>query len=66
MAIYRLLSIANQRVFDRVEYQAEDDTEALALFAIRGETTDCELWCGERRVATIPRGADPILVDLAQ
>jgi|GEM_PF-6408546 len=55
MANYRVLCLERGRVAERSDYIAEDDGEALALFVLRRETADCELWCGERLVAAIPR-----------
>ncbi|KKC27738.1 hypothetical protein [Sphingomonas sp. SRS2] len=48
-------------IVDRFDFEAEDDSEALALLALRREKLECDLWCGDRLVATIPSGANPVL-----
>lgn len=54
--VYRSYCLNGTKVVESDEYDAEDDAEALALFALRREKHDCELWCGDRKVATIPPG----------
>jgi hypothetical protein len=61
MIQYRLHCIAGGTIRETTHFQASDDAEALALVGLRGETTDCELWCGERRVAVIPTGGEAVL-----
>jgi hypothetical protein len=65
MAIYRLFCLDDGHVVERADYCADDDSEALALFTLRGELTDCELWFGNRLVATIPAGQSPKLAATA-
>jgi hypothetical protein len=36
-------------------FVAADDGEALALVRLRLVRMDCELWCGSRLVATLPK-----------
>ncbi len=60
MATYRVCCIYDDEMAEVSEFDAEDDKEALALLAIRGEKTDCELWQGGRLVATVKRGANPL------
>ena len=40
---------------------ADDDVEAVELVRLGRELTDCELWCGKRKVAFIPRGGAPVI-----
>ncbi len=61
MATYRSYCLDGARVIESAEYEGDDDAEALELFALRGEKSDCELWCGDRKVATIAKGTEPIL-----
>jgi len=61
MPIYRSYCLDVARVIESAEYEAADDADALRLFAKRGDKHDCELWCGDRKVATIPSGSAPIL-----
>ena len=61
MAEYRLYCInSDNRIVHAAQFEADDDDEALELVRIRRETTDCELWSGKRKVASIPRGQPPI------
>lgn len=46
------------------EIEADSDSEALALMGLRGEKSDCELWCGDRLVARVPRGSNPSSAEL--
>src|SRR4051794_11595522 len=62
MATYQLLCLEAGRVVERSAIDADSDAEALTLPALQAEKTDCELWNGERLVATISRGADPRFV----
>jgi hypothetical protein len=44
-------------------FVAADDGEALALVRLRLVRVDCELWCGSRLVATLPKkGGAPLLL----
>lgn len=65
MPRYRVLCFEGPTIAERAEFEAEDDDEALVLFALRGETTDCEIWQGDRKVAVIPRGTTPRLAGRA-
>ena len=62
MATYRVVCIEQGRTIEQSSFVAEDDAEALALFSLRHEVTDCEIWCGERLVARLPRGELPVLL----
>lgn len=66
MPAYQLLCFERGRVVERLVFDAEDDAEALALFVLRNEQTDCELWCGDRLVARIPKGHAPMHLDDAR
>ena len=59
MVTYRIFGLEGGAPFERLEYDADDDAEALALFGLRGEKEDCNLYCGVRKVATIMRGNIP-------
>lgn len=61
METYRVDCLSGSEVVETDQYEARDDIEALILFNLRGETTDCELWCGIRLVARVPNGGRPIL-----
>jgi len=65
MVVYTLLCIEDGRVIERSGIEADCDEEALALLSLHGEKTDCELWCGERKVAAVARGSDPRLAGSA-
>ncbi len=62
MQTYRVHCLSGDQIVETGEYIAKDDSEAVTLFHLRGERTDCELWCRERLVAKIPKGSMPILV----
>jgi hypothetical protein len=59
MSMYRVFCRKGNLVAEPSNFDAEDDSEALMLFVIRGETPDSELWCGRRQVAPIPTASDP-------
>ena len=63
MAIYRVICLDSGRIVERCQYEADSDSEALRLFDLRQESTDCELWRGTTRIALIPKGCRPILVE---
>jgi hypothetical protein len=63
MAMYQVLCIENGRIIERTEIDADSDDEALALLSLGREKTDCELWCGKRKVASIARGANARFVE---
>lgn len=62
MQTYRVHCLSGEQIVETGEYEARDDSEAVILFHLRGEKTDCELFCGERLVAKIPEGGMPIWV----
>lgn len=62
MARYFVFLMDGDSILDRLDFEADDDAEALALLALRRERADCDMWCGDRFVATIPKGANPSLV----
>jgi len=62
MADYRLyLMSGDGHILQAAELTADDDREAIELVLLRQERSDVELWCGKRKVATVPRGQPPIL-----
>lgn len=61
MPSYRVLCLEGSKIAERSDFEVEDDDEALVLFALRGEKADCEIWHGDRKVAMIPKGANPRL-----
>ncbi len=63
MATYRVYCMNGEEIAEVSEMDAEDDKEALALLAIRGEKSDCELWQGGRLVATVKRGQNPLWIE---
>ncbi|KRB79349.1 hypothetical protein ASE00_19760 [Sphingomonas sp. Root710] len=62
MARYFVFLMDGDSIIDRLDFEADDDAEALALLALRREQVDCDMWCGDRFVATIPKGTNPSLV----
>jgi hypothetical protein len=52
MARYTILNSGKDGATERFEIEADDDEEALALFALRLERSNCELWLGDRRIKT--------------
>lgn len=65
MARYFVFCMEGDRILDRFDFEADDDSEAMALLALRRERVEIDLWCGDRLVATIPKGKKPIFVDRA-
>ena len=63
MARYFVFCMEEERILDRFDFEADDDSEAMALLALRRERVEIDLWCGDRLVATIPKGKNPIFVD---
>lgn len=61
MIEYRLYCIVSGTIKETTLFNANDHEEALGLVGLRGETTDCELWCGDRRVAFLPSGCEPVM-----
>jgi hypothetical protein len=53
MPLYRILCLDGGRIVESLNLDADDDKEAVALLMLRGEKTDCELWCGQRQVARL-------------
>ena len=66
MATYWVFCLENARVTHHLDYEAEDDAEAMKLMTIRREERDCELWCGDRKVATVTTDNELILVGHAR
>ena len=63
MPVYRIHCLGTE-VPDET-FEATDDAEALALAQLRLVPLDCELWCGARFVAALPKdGGRPILASL--
>jgi hypothetical protein len=62
MAEYLLyvLNADGSRELSRDLYAVDDD-EALHLARLRQVTADIELWCGERKVALLPRGMPAVM-----
>lgn len=57
MAHYRFyLMDAADRIMHASDLEADDDAQAIELLCLRGEQTDVELWCGKRKVASLPKG----------
>ncbi|MET0372620.1 MAG: hypothetical protein ABW128_00015 [Rhizorhabdus sp.] len=60
MTRYFVFCMDGDRILERLDFEAEDDAEAIALLALRRERVECDLWCGSRLVATIPKGGNPV------
>ena len=63
MARYFVFCMDGERILERFDFEAEDDAEAVALLALRRERAECDLWCGDRLVAIIPKGENPFFID---
>ena len=66
MATYWVFCLDGGRVRHHLDFNADDDGEAVELMTIRQEDCDCEVWHGDRKVATMQRGEAPILVARSQ
>ncbi len=62
MLTYWVFCLEGSRVVHHLDFEADDDEEAIELVTIRREDADCELWCGDRKVATIMRDERPVLM----
>lgn len=62
MARYFVFLMEGDSILERLDFEADDDAEALALLALRHEQVECDMWCGDRFVATIARGENPAFV----
>ncbi len=60
MTTYRIFCMDGLEIIESADVDADDDREALSLLALRAEVADCELWDGDRLVATIKRGENPM------
>ena len=64
MADYKLYCLdRNGRISRRHEIVADNDADAIAQSRDHEPSTDCELWSGTRKVALLPAGGEPVLVD---
>jgi len=63
MARYFIFCMDGETILDQFDFEADDDAEALALLRLRREKVECDLWCGDRLVATIPKGTNPSRID---
>lgn len=55
LAEYKLYCLdRNDRIEKRIEFEAADDAAAMAYARDNHPGTNCELWCGARKVALIP------------
>lgn len=61
MATYWVLCLDGARVKHHLDFEAEDDAEAMDIMTLRQENCDCEIWCANRRVATMQKGGSPVL-----
>jgi hypothetical protein len=60
--IYHFHSVAGELpVVPDIDLEAADDAEAIELVRLGCEPADCELWCGSRKVAVIPKDSSPAL-----
>jgi len=59
MAYYRLYLVDGGRFVGFEEIEAVDDIEALRLAEQRNERHAVELWCGKRKVRSLPAGKTP-------
>lgn len=66
MATYWVFCLDGPRVIHHLDFEADDDAEAVELAIIRGEDCDCEIWCGDRKVAAMAKdGGRPVLENAA-
>lgn len=63
MPMYRLYCLHKGRITKGDWLEAEDDSLAIAAAREQNPDVDCELWLGERLIARIPAGGDPIVID---
>lgn len=56
MAYYRLYLVEGGRFVGFEELEAADDIEALRLAERHHESRAVELWCGKRKVRSLPAG----------
>ena len=62
MGSYRFYPVkGGVRVKPAIPLGADDDVEAVELVRLGREPTDCELWCGKRKVALVPRSGAPVI-----
>lgn len=61
MTKYRILYLHNG---EHDDLDADSDDEALTLFSLRKENVDCEIWYGNRKVASIACGSYPVPASL--
>jgi hypothetical protein len=54
---YRLYFLRGGRIRDAVDFHASDDAAALSKAQQKAGTVAAELWCRERRVATLSASA---------
>lgn len=59
---YVILCLCGRDVVASFDVEADSDQEALALLALHGEKADCVLWDGEKLLATVMRGYEPLWV----
>lgn len=62
MARYFVFLMDGEHILDRIDFDAEDDREAMTLLALRRERADCDIWCSSRFVASVPKGVHPLSV----
>ncbi|HVJ01965.1 MAG TPA: hypothetical protein VM662_07265 [Sphingomonas sp.] len=60
MQWYRFYCVVHDRIISGEDLKAEDDAAAIRAVRERDTGYDCELWAGDRRVATIPAEGEPI------
>ena len=62
MAEYPLyIQNINGHIMHAIDLVAGDDWTAIRIVQARQEATDLELWCGRRKVASMPEGGPIIL-----
>ena len=62
MSEYKLYCLDQKgRITRRYEFDAADDGAAIALARKDHPATNCELWCGTRKVALLPANGTPVL-----
>jgi hypothetical protein len=62
MADYRLYLMDDDgHILRGIDLAAPDDKEAFELVRLRDDPGDVELWCGTRKVASIPKGGPIVL-----
>ncbi|NNM77452.1 hypothetical protein HJG53_11095 [Sphingomonas sp. ID1715] len=67
MADYKLYCLdRNGRIARRHDIVAEDDAAAVAIGRKIDPAVSCELWSGSRKVALLPAGGEPVLVNPPQ